>query len=111
MREYFFCIVIGLVLYTSCNIVDRKTMLHIPMKEKGFTINVDYVAVGATSKDVIQITKLTSDGQSAILRNLDVHDTILGYSYKGDTMLSLIFFDTAYMSIPGKLDTIDVKIN
>lgn len=112
MKVFFsFCLACGLTFYCSCNIVDRRTLLHIPIKEKGVVINIDYVAVGATSKDVMQITRFSSDGKSEVLKNLEVYDTILSYYLRGDTTLSLILCDTVFMSRPGKLDTINVKIN
>lgn len=105
-----FCQAWSLVLYCSCNTVERRTVLHIPIKEKGVVINVDYVAAGATSKDVMQITRF-SDGKSQVLKNLEVYDTILSYNLRNDTTLSLILCDTAFMSRQEKLDTINVKIN
>ena len=106
-----FCLAWGLAFYCSCNTVDRRTVLHIPIKEKGVVINVDYVAVGATSKDVMQITRFLSDGKSEIMKNLEVYDTILGYNLRGDTTLSLILCDTVFMSGPERLDTVNVKID
>ncbi|SDH43216.1 hypothetical protein SAMN04488121_11296 [Chitinophaga filiformis] len=106
-----FCLAWGLAFYCSCNTVDRRTVLHIPIKEKGVVINVDYVAVGATSKDVMQIIRFSSDGKSEVLKNLEVYDTILSYNLRDDTTLSLIFCDTVFMSRPQKLDTINVRIN
>lgn len=108
---FLICLAGEIFFYCSCNPVDRKTILHIPIKEKKVVINVDYVAVGATSKDVIQITRYSSNGKSEVLKNLEVYDTILSYGLKGDTTLSLVLCDTVFMSRPGRLDTINVKIN
>jgi len=106
-----FCLAWSLAFYCSCNTVDRRTVLHIPIKGKGVVINVDYVAVGATSKDIMQITRFLSDGKLEVLKNIEVYDTILSYNLKDDTTLSLIFCDTVFMSRTKKLDTVNVRIN
>lgn len=108
---FMFFALLGYVLFYSCDLVDRKNLLHIPISGNGAALDVDYVAAGATSEDVLQVTKLSSNGNSEVLKNLKPYDSIVSYHVKGDTVLCLVLCIKTNTSMPITLDTINIKIN
>jgi hypothetical protein len=106
-----FLLFIGYVFCTgSCQLytIDRETLAHIELTKKGFSVDVDYVATGATSEDVIQIRKVYSNGKSEVVKNVSSYNKLLNYHLDGDSLLSVVLSDTENISVRG--DTLRVKL-
>ena len=113
MKNIFivFLLLVGQIFCTSsCKLytVDRENLAHIELKERGFSIDVDYVAPGATSEDVLQIRKVYLNGRSEVVKNVSSYNKVLSYQLDGDSLLNLVVSDTESISI--RVDTLWLKL-
>lgn len=79
-----------------------------PVKSGDYTVEIKYVAAGATTEDVMQVRRVHNNGKVDIVKNIQGYNDLI-YSYlRGDSVLYMMIRDTGYYK--GFPDTLVVKL-
>lgn len=100
---------IGLILFThSCVMFEKdEKLLAEHQKSNGEKIKIYFVALGATTSDVIQVR---SENYNDPIWVSDKYNFLESTKLVGDTLLQLVLSDTGYHSYNNKRDTIIVNV-
>lgn len=115
MKQLFVITFIVIVLLISWQVanfklfsVERTSLCRHKVGGRNFSLDITRVSAGATTDDVIQISKLYDDGSFEVVQNLEDYNNFVGSGLIGDSLLKLVVRDTG--SYEGNADTILVKI-
>jgi hypothetical protein len=96
------------LFYCGCTIFEKdERILSKHIRNNGEVIQVDYVSLGATTNDVMQVRK---SHNSTPIWVSEKYDYLESSTLLNDTLLQLVLGDTGYLGKNKQLDTILVKI-
>jgi predicted Rdx family selenoprotein len=101
-------IALTILTVSSCNLFDKnERLLAEHLKTNGEKINVYYVALGATTNDVIQVRK---SNQDSIIWASDKYNHLKDSKLINDTILQMVLSDTGFYIKSTKPDTLNIRI-
>jgi hypothetical protein len=88
--------------------VEITSLAKIPFDNKGCVIDISLVETGATTEDVIQIRKVSDNGEVQPIKSFERYNHLIDCKKINDTTILLILKDTSYYA--NQADTFKINI-
>lgn len=88
--------------------VKQTSLAKLSLRNKTFTVDINFVQSGATNEDIIQIKKVYNNGKEEIIKNFKNYNNLVSCSGLNDSTIQVVLNDTDYYK--NKADTFKIII-